>query len=448
MRFFFSIIVIALSTILHAQENSEVWSLEKCINYAKLNNINIKQADIQQRAEQIQLKQIKSAQHPTLNISSVQAVQFGKTIDPTTNSFIDINLIASRFQASGSLPLYFFGGIKNSIESEKYNFLVSSLNLENISSEVSLTVLGYYLRVLLAQEQIKLIEIEISKTSLQIEKLKEAIELGAVSELNLYRYKSKLASDSSNYYDAKNYFKNSLLVLQAVLNLKNIIDFKVENPLQIKMNYPEVDDLNNYEQIYINALQNSLRLKINNAQNKSYNYKLKSSKAIMYPSVSLGYNINSVFSNIIKDKPFNKWWEGFGDQLNTNFNQIIGFNINIPVFNSRQARSNYEKDKIAIQSLNLDKVNVENDLKQKVSSAISNMQTIKLKLKESFKIRENTQIIYDKMSEYFRIGGTNVQEIINAQNDLLRSNELILKLKIEEYFSLKLLEFYQYGKIN
>ncbi len=448
MRLIFNIIFILLTSFLNAQEHVEIWTLKKCIDYAKANNISIKQADIQRRAEQIQLKQILSSQKPTINISSVQAVQYGKTIDPTTNNFIDINLITSRFQASGSLPLYSFGGIKYSIESEKYNFLLSSLNLENITSEVSLTVLGYYLKVLMAQEQIKLIDIEISKTNLQIDKLKEAIELGATSELNLYKYKAKLSNDSSNYYDAKNYLNNSILTLQALLNFKTLIDFKVENSLQKEIKSVELNELNNYEQTYLNSLQNSLKLKINNAQNKSYNYKLKSTKAMMYPTISLGYNINSVFSNIIKDKPFNKWWDGFGDQLNTNFNQIVGFNINIPVVNNRQFRSNYERDKLAIESLNLDKMNIENELKQKVYSAFSNLQTIKLKLKESIKIKENTQIVYDKMVDYFRLGGTNVQEIINAQNDLLRVNEVFLKLKIEEYFTIKLLEFYQYGKIN
>jgi len=344
--------------------------------------------------------------------------------------------------------LYSFGGIKYSIESEKYNFLLTTLNLENITSEVSLTVLSYYLKVLMAQEQIKLIDIELSKTNLQIDKLKEAIALGATSELNLYKYKAKLSSDSSNYHDAKNYLNNSILTLQGLLNFKTLIEFKVENPLQKNIQRIEIDGYDDYEQVYTSTLQNSLKLKINVAQNKSYYYKMKSSKAMMYPTISLGYNINSVFSNIIKDKPFNKWWDGFGDQLNTNFNQIIGFNFNIPVLNSRQFRSNYERDKLAIESLNFDKLNIENDLRQKVYSAFSNLQTIKLKLKESIKIKENTQIIYDKMTDYFRLGGTNVQEIINAQNDLLRVNEVFLKLKIEEYFTIKLLEFYQYGKIN
>ena len=50
--------------------------------------------------------------------------------------------------------------------------------------------------------------------------------------------------------------------------------------------------------------------------------------------------------------------------------------------------------------------------------------------------------------ENFRLGGVSSQELINAQNELLKAEELFISNKVDIYFKIKLLNFYKSGTIN
>ena len=69
-----------------AVAQSTPWSLEKCVNYALQNSLRIKQAQVTLRDGELSLKQGKMSRMPSVNASSGLGAQFGRTIDPFTNS--------------------------------------------------------------------------------------------------------------------------------------------------------------------------------------------------------------------------------------------------------------------------------------------------------------------------------------------------------------------------
>ncbi len=431
-----------------AQNKETVWSLKRSIEYAKVYNPQLKQAELKYMLNLLQFKKAKLNQLPTANISALQAVQFGKTIDPTTNSFLDISLLANRFQFSGSLPVLNFNGLKNLVTAEKYNSQDAFLNITNISNELSLAILNFYLKASLAQEQVKLYSLDIKKTLAQVEFINESILLGATSELSLHRYKSKLALDSSNYLEAINELNNLKITLKTILNLDPSEQFDIVLPDLDEINRINLLSTSEPEVLYKEALEKDIKVKQNFLKSQSLFFKQKANKANFYPSVSLIYNTSTVFSNVIKDKSFNKWWDGFMTQMNTNFNQIIGVNINIPIFNNGQSRYTYEQDKLAISSLALENKVIEVELKKNIYTITGSINTSFKKLNEVKKIVNESNKVYNMILENFRLGGVSSQELINAQNELLKAEELFISNKVDIYFKIKLLNFYKSGTIN
>lgn len=445
--FLASLCIITFSS-LKAQNNEKIWTLKRCIEYAKVNNSELKQVELRYKLNQLQLKKAKLNQLPSANINTLQAIQFGKTVDPNTNSFLDISLLVNRFQFSGSMPLFNFYGLNNLIKSEEFNVQDAFLNISNFGNELSLAILNYYLKVSLAQEQLKLYSFDIKKTLKQIEFIEESISLGANSDLNLHRYKSKLALDSSNYLDATNEIINLKLALKTLLNLDLSEKFEILIP-----RLEEIEQLNliiadDPAILYKQAYEKDIRLKQNILKSQSFFLKQKANRASFYPSVSLLYNTSSVFSNIIKDKPFNKWWTGFGNQMNTNFNQIIALNINIPIFNNGQSKYFYEQDKLAINNLILEKKVIEGELKKNIYTVSNSIYTAVKKLNEIKKIVLESNITYNMIYEKFRLGGISSQELINAQNELFKAEELLLSSKINLFYKVKIINFYKNGYID
>ena len=94
------IILIFFSTSIYAQSNKYLeLSLEECIEIALENNLQLKRSIINERLQKVGYNQSILQQTPTLNVFSNYGNNYGRSIDPTTNTFINkftliINIIS------------------------------------------------------------------------------------------------------------------------------------------------------------------------------------------------------------------------------------------------------------------------------------------------------------------------------------------------------------------
>ena len=112
MKQFLTILCCSLLLGASAQKLPEVWDLQQCINYAVQNNISIKQADITARISQLQALQAKYNQYPNLSGSASNGVRFGRSIDPTTNTFATSQFLYQNFGVNAGMQLYNNGRLK------------------------------------------------------------------------------------------------------------------------------------------------------------------------------------------------------------------------------------------------------------------------------------------------------------------------------------------------
>jgi outer membrane protein len=131
---------------LYAQE---VWDLEKCINHALNNNLQIKLQDITEKLTGYQLSQSKANLYPSLNGVSSHAINFGRSSDPTTNQFVTQQIQTSSFSLSSSVTL--FAGLQqlNTIQQNKYLLLAAQFQTEEVKNSVMLNITAGFLQVLM-----------------------------------------------------------------------------------------------------------------------------------------------------------------------------------------------------------------------------------------------------------------------------------------------------------
>ncbi len=65
----------------------EVWTLQKCIDYAFQQNIQIKQGELGLQSSEVNRMQTRANTLPAVNGSFSHGYNWGQTIDPFTNSF-------------------------------------------------------------------------------------------------------------------------------------------------------------------------------------------------------------------------------------------------------------------------------------------------------------------------------------------------------------------------
>ena len=296
---------------------TKVWSLNECISFSLKNNNTIKQSKIQWEVAKLQLLQSRFNIWPTVNFQSYIGTQFGKTINPITNSFTNIDLLSNGFQINGSVVIYDFGRERNLIKAQNYNVRSSLLDVKSTSYDITFNVITYYLQALINKQQIEIISTQLQFSKKEYELIKKKVDKGALSSIHLAQIKTQLTQDSSDFIDAKNAFEVSLL------GLKNTMNLDISAPLDLdlkSLSEFKMETLGNVEPnlIYMNSIHSQPKLLSDQLKVKQLEEVMKSNRKALFPYLSLNYNLGSVFSNYFTLKSFKNIWSNYNRQLSSN----------------------------------------------------------------------------------------------------------------------------------
>ena len=149
----------------------EKWSLQKCIVYGIEHNFNVRQAVIQTGFSDIQLKQDKLSQIPSLNLNNNYSMSFGRRENPTTGIFEDQKFFNTSLGMQSSVSIFNWFSKKNIIEADKLEALASRAFVEKQKNDVALLIAVNYLQVLLNMEQGKIVGVQLQQSKAQLLKL-------------------------------------------------------------------------------------------------------------------------------------------------------------------------------------------------------------------------------------------------------------------------------------
>ena len=117
MRYYSLIISFLALTLCGSRLNAqEVWTLERSIRHALTESISMQQSQLATRNAEIDLEQAKQAKYPNLSGNLNLNLNFGRTIDPTSNSFITETFFANNYGIGSGVILYNGSRIKNTIK--------------------------------------------------------------------------------------------------------------------------------------------------------------------------------------------------------------------------------------------------------------------------------------------------------------------------------------------
>lgn len=147
-------LLIALLTTLSAQAQ-DTWSLERCIQHAKDNNITVKQAQANVRTAMLSEKQAKASRLPNVSASANVGEQFGRTIDPTTNQFSTVATSFNSLGLNAGVNLFSGGLINHSIKQAGWDLRAASADAEQLGNTLGLQIASAYLSILLGKNSWK-----------------------------------------------------------------------------------------------------------------------------------------------------------------------------------------------------------------------------------------------------------------------------------------------------
>lgn len=447
-------------------QNADEWDLRRCVDYAMAHNITVLQADVQARQAALQTKLSKWQQVPTLGLNTQAGFQFGRSIDPTTNLYTNQTTFFQSYSVQAGVTLFNFFSIKNNILASASDEEAYKLGVGRARNDVALNVAASYLQTLLSLEQANIAKVQIDQTKAQLDNTRKLVDAGSMPELNAAQLEAQLATDSSNYITAVGAADQNRIQLIALLNLDESLPFKVATPDVDKIPIPPLAELDP-QYVYELALGTQPLQLSDSMFVVAREYAVKSARGAMYPSLSIFGGLGSNYGNNRIEPtgsiPYtDTTYTHNGDYIvrnaslpilgkpsytrqvaNLNFNQSVGLQLNIPILNGRQVKTNYERAKLNLENSKL-QLRADNlTLQQNIYTAYSNSVEALAKYGSSSKAVQTQQYAYDLATKRYEIGILSTIDYITIQTNLFTAKINQASAKYDYIFKMKVLEFYK-----
>jgi outer membrane protein len=424
----------------------ELWSLERCINYAFENNLQIKQSILDANSSDLDLKQSKLNMVPSLNSRVSQNYNWGRNPDPQTNLYTTEQ--TQQFYANVNSEVTLFDGLQqiNNVRQKQFDYLAKKYDSDKIMNDISLNIAASYLLILFNIELVNNAQRQVDISKEQIARTEKQVEAGAVAKGSLYDIQAQGASEEANLVNAKNNLMLAYLDLMQLLDLEASEEFDIEKP-QFEIN--NAPSLLSPDIIFSKAVDIMPEIKSAEYSVQSAERSLAIAKGMRSPRLYASGQYGSTFSDQIynfSEGPGGEIIKGdvkpFSDQLVDNRYGSLFFGLQIPIFNGYQVSTNIKKSKIYKEAVDLNLQIEKNILRKNIESsyadAIAAYQTYIARKKSVEAFTEAFKYIEEK----FDVGMVNSTDYNVAKIQLNNAESDLASAKYDYIFKTKILDFY------
>ena len=378
----------------------EIWTLEKCIEYAWANNLSIQQQNIEVSRNENQLLKSKLDFIPSLNASVGHNFNWGRSVD-LQNLEIIRNKLSQSTSASASTSVYLLDGF--------------------LSREI----------LAAARESFQAVSEQRDRTKL-------LVESGSQPYSSLLEIESQLATERVQVVTAENQLTTNTLALMQLLDLPYSADFRIAVPDISLSTASSVKE--NTDDIYACAqsmpLIQSARLALDKGE-----LDLKTALGQYYPKISLSASYGTFYSSssFAPDGSTYPFFEQFRD----NINPSVSIGLSIPIFNNWSVRTNVKNARLSRESLEIDLRMKEQTLYKDIQTAVTEAETFFRQMEAA---RANVASMEESMryvKEKFNAGALNGTDYTVARTNLFKATSEYIQAKYQYVFQLKIIDYYK-----
>ena len=434
----FSYLLIFLgSTTLCSQK---VWTLDECVTYAIENNLQLNDFDFNTQANKETYRQSIRNLLPTINGFVDYSINFGRSINPEDNSFVNTEFFSNNYSIQSSFDV--FQGFQkiNTIKASK--FLYKATQQESLQQKFLLAfrVMSAYYDIQFIEGLITISEeqVEISQTNYNL--VQKQVELGVMAGADLYEAESLLFQDKLLLTQNENRLKAAKLTLIQAMNVDGESDISIQ-PELISTGESEVSAAAVSDSIFVAAKGFLPSIKAQNYRVKAAKKQLASTRGGLYPSITLQGGIGTGYFETITDTlgvtvPFR-------DQFRDNTFRFIGARLNVPVFSGWATRSRVKQQKISLERAKNNAKVTEQELFQIIQQLAQEHDALIAETQQTLRASESQRLAFNIAQKRYEKGMINAIELGQAKTLFATAQNQNLQAQLRLKVNNSTLDFYR-----
>ena len=311
-----------LATAVPAQR---MWTADQCMQYAVDHSRNVRAGRLTLADYEAERMRAAGGFLPSVGASVGGQVNFGRAIDPETNTYTTVSTLYNSYGLSASIPV--FDGLQryNELHAARASVLMGRQGVLAQKEQVAQQVLKQYVDAVYQMGALRLARQKREESMALLVQSRAMAEVGLRSEADTAQMRATYASDDCEVTRQESLLSNALLALKTTMN------YPVDEPLQIDTaavpTYPLVAC--QAGELYAQACGWNPSVLMAGYNLKVARLGLRSARGAFFPSLSVGAGISTSYYRQIDAKGA----AGFGSQFRNNRGEYVYASVSIPVFN-------------------------------------------------------------------------------------------------------------------
>lgn len=430
-----ALLTLAVSILLTPLYAQEKMTLEACMKYAIEHSTSVQQQEIAlEDARQNYIGVVASAM-PSINASTGGTMNYGRSIDPETNTYTTTSTFNNSYSLSGSLTV--FNGLStiNTIKATKVMRAMGVEELQLARDQIAMNTMSAYFDVVYYYGTVEIAQEQLMTSQLELKQVQEQYELDLKAPADVAEVEAQVAN-----YDYLLTEQQSNLEL-ALIELRKVMNYPQEEPLEIDT---EVDIegmliTETLEEVLNYALVYNPQIRSKEMNSRYYELNYASTKGRYLPSISLsgGFSTN-YFVNV--DSPGN--YAKYFNQLGNNRGYYVGMSMSIPIFSGLSRRVAKHRAKLQYDNAILAHTEQRRTLESEVAKTYQEMQNFGKQYIMSQKKVQANDLAYRSVSQKFAEGMVTAIDLQTASNNLLQARSDLLHARLQYIIKCRMVGYY------
>lgn len=303
-------------------QTNHTMTVEDCMRYAVTHSHGLRQRELMLDNAKATRLQAAGAFLPSFSASAGVQWNFGRAIDPETNTYTSVSTFNNGYGLSASLPI--FDGLYrvHALRAARADVLMQKNAFQAECDQVALQTFQAFADVVYAQEAVHLATEKQHESELMLRRTEVMEEEGLKSPADVALIKAQLAADELMLTKQHNQLESSMLKLKEVMNWDLNDELRISND-----KYMLHENFSGYSYSSFITRHSSLEQAFYSLQSARHN--LRATRASLFPTISLSAGVNSSYYRNLN----NPSATSFGQQLKNNLGEYVSLNLSIPLFN-------------------------------------------------------------------------------------------------------------------
>lgn len=439
----FFILMMSLGALTNVKaQDTTTMDLRACMRYAVEHSTKMRIAQADNRDAQIDRRDaILAAFTPTIEGSTYAYSNFGRSIDPETNTYIRTTSFHNGYSLSAGINLFNGFQAVNNLKITKTAQLMGLTKEQQTEDQICLATMEAYCNVLYYTEMQEALQAQVATAEKSVQLATRQEQLGQKSHADVVQMQSDLAERQYQLTTCRNNLNN------AIVTLKDVMFWPIEKPLIIDESFsrlPQCDSpttsTENISQMVEFAKTNMPAVLLAEGTMKNARLALKTARWQLLPRLSLYGGWSSSYFTY-------PGMEGYVptpylEQLKNNGGEYVQLSLSIPIFDRLSKHSNIAKRKNAYDRAQADYEQALQTVEAEVRCAIADRDGSADALRQADTRAELQQEAYALNTKRFEQGLISSIEYQTASNNYLNALAEQLNARLQYFIKCSVVTYY------